>query len=77
MKKLALMVVWGVAITAWLGLAGFYFTDPTTKEWTFAVGGVALATEIAFWVTAAILGVSLLAARKQVFGALSSPFRRG
>lgn len=37
----------------------------------------ALSLEVAFWVTAAVLGISLLQSRKSYIGFLSRPFRRG
>ncbi len=75
-KKLVLAVVWGGALIGWAALVAFHFTDPSAKWWTAAVAGVAVLTEIAFWTTAALLGVSLWESRKKVFRFLTQPFRR-
>ncbi|MEO9970106.1 MAG: hypothetical protein ABJG15_09845 [Hyphomonadaceae bacterium] len=75
-KKLVLSLVWGLAILAWAALFAYQGTDPMIKDWTIAVTGVAILTEIAFWATAAILGLTILESRKRVFGFLSRPMRR-
>jgi len=75
-KKMALSIVWGVTILAWAALIAFYFSDAAIRDWTIAVTGVAVLTEIAFWTTAAILGLTIWESRKKVFGLLSRPLRR-
>lgn len=71
-------LVWGLAVAAWIGIFIYKaVADPTLKEWTAVVVAGALSLEVAFWVTAAILGISLLQSRKAVFGFLTRPFRRG
>ncbi|WDI32266.1 hypothetical protein PUV54_03555 [Hyphococcus flavus] len=75
-KKLALLAVWGVAIAAWVGLAVFYTTDPSTTAWTIGVAIGAVLLEVAFWSTAAILGLSLWESRKAVWRFLTRPFRK-
>lgn len=77
-KKVVVAVVWGVAAAIWVGIFVYKgVADPNIKEWTAAVVAGALSLEVAFWVTAAVLGVSLLQSRKAVFGFLTRPFRRG
>lgn len=74
-KRILLSLVWGLALAAWAGLFLVYSTDPSTKVWTIAVTGAAILTEIAFWTTAGILGISIWESRKQVFQFLTRPFR--
>lgn len=75
-KKLVLALVWGAAVLTWAGLVGYYFTGPTARGWTIGVTAAVLVTEVAFWTTAAILGLSLWESRKKVFSLLKRPFRR-
>ncbi len=75
-KKVIVGAVWIVALAGYAALAVFYFTDPTRNEWIAAVTGVALLTEIAFWVTAAILGITVWESRKAIWRFLARPFRR-
>lgn len=72
-KKPALILIWVLILVACLGLVGFKFTDPTKEMWIIAVAGVAILTEIAFWTTAAVMGVSLWESRQKVYRFL---FRR-
>ena len=76
-KKLTMITIWGLIIFAWLGLFAFRATGPDLQTWTLTVTGVAILTEVGFWSTAAIMGVSLWESRKRVFGWLAKPFRRG
>lgn len=75
-KKLVLAMVWTAALAAWGALAAFYFTDPSLKEWAAAVTGVAVLTEIAFWATAGVLGITLWESRKAIWRFMTRPFRR-
>jgi hypothetical protein len=78
MKKTIVALVWGLAVAVWIGIFVYKgVADPSVKEWTAAVVAGALTLEGAFWVTAAVLGISLLQSRKAFFGFLSRPFRRG
>ena len=77
-KKAVVALVWGLAALVWAGVFIYKgVADPDIKEWTAAVVAGALSLEVAFWVTAAVLGISLLQSRKAVFGFLARPFRRG
>ena len=75
-KKLILCLVWGAALIAWLGLIPLYATDPSVKMWAAGVTVVAIATEVAFWTTAALLGVTIWESRKTVWRFLTRPFRK-
>ncbi len=77
MKKLIVTCVWLTALALWIGIGVFYVVaEPALKEWTLAVTAGAIGLEVAFWTTAAILGVSLFESRKAVFRFLTKPFRR-
>lgn len=77
MKKTIVTAVWVIALAVWVGIVGYKIVgDPDLKQWTIAVAAGALTLEAAFWVTAAVLGISLLQSRKAVFGILARPFRR-
>lgn len=77
MKKGIVAIVWLIAIAVWVGIFAFKaVADPALKEWTIAVTAGALALEVAFWITAAVLGITILQSRKAVFGFLARPFRR-
>ncbi|MEZ5893296.1 MAG: hypothetical protein R3C58_09170 [Parvularculaceae bacterium] len=77
-KKLIVGAVWLAAIALWIGIGVFYFAaKPDLRHWTIAVTAGALGLELAFWTTAAILGLTLWQSRRAVFRFLASPFRRG
>ncbi len=77
-KKSIVALAWGFAAAVWIGVFVYKFAaDPSLKEWTIAVTGAALSLEVAFWVTAGVLGISLVQSRKAVLAFLSRPFRRG
>lgn len=78
MKKLIVSVAWLGVLALWIGIGLFYVVaEPSLKEWTLAVTAGAIGLEVAFWTTAAVLGLSLLESRKAVFRFLARPFRRG
>lgn len=77
MKKAIVAAVWLIAVAVWVGIVAFkVFANPALKEWTIAVTAGALTLEVAFWVTAAVLGITILQSRKAVLGFLVRPFRR-
>lgn len=77
-KKLIVGIVWLAALALWIGIGVYYFSaNPELKEWTIAVTIGAIGLELAFWTTAAVLGLSLWQSRKAVLGFLARPFRRG
>ncbi len=75
-KKWVLGVAWCAAAIGWAALVAFYFTEPSVKAWAVAVTGATILTEIAFWTTAALMGITLWESRKSVFRLLLRPFRR-
>jgi len=75
-KKLAVSLVWGLAILAWAALFTYRGTEPATRDWAIAVTGVAILTEVAFWSTAALLGLTIWESRKKVFEFLARSLRR-
>jgi len=78
MKKLILAVAWLTPLAVWIGVGIYYFAaDPTVSEWTIAVTAGALSLELAFWITAAVLGTTLWQSRKAVYRFLARPFRNG
>ena len=76
MKKPVLMLVWGAALIVWVAVAGIYFTEPSKQQWVIAVTVAAVVTEVAFWATAAIMGLSLFESRRQVMRWITGPFRK-
>lgn len=77
LKKLIVGLVWSAALAVWIGIGVYYLTaEPDLKEWTIAVTAGAIALELAFWTTAALLGLTLWQSRKAVARFLARPFRR-
>ena len=76
-KSLGIKIIWSFVGLCWLSLVGIYFLDPSIKVWTIAVTGVAIATEVGFWLTAGILGVTMWESRKHIFGFAAKKFKRG
>lgn len=77
MRKLIVAAVWVAVVGAWVAVFVYKaVADPGLKEWTIAVTGAAIALEVAFWTTAAMLGITIVQSRKAVFGFLTRPFRR-
>ena len=75
-KKAVLALVWSIVALGVLALVGFYFTGPDREAWFIAVTALALSAEVAFWVTAGLLGITVFESRKKIFRFLASPFRR-
>lgn len=76
-KKLALYAVAVVLVVAWGGLVAGYFIGVSKTMWLVLVTAAAIATEVAFWVVAAILGISVVQARGRIWAWLRRPFTRG
>ena len=77
MKKLIVTGVWLAVVGLWAGIGVYYVAaEPALKEWTIAVTAGAIGLEVAFWTTAAMLGVTMIESRKAVFRFLTKPFRR-
>lgn len=75
-KKLVFITLAVVVAVAWLGLlAGVVLDAP--KTWKLVlIATAAFATETAFWVVAAVLGVSVYQARRQIWARITAAFRR-
>ncbi|HNR78429.1 MAG TPA: hypothetical protein PKM48_14950 [Parvularculaceae bacterium] len=77
MKKAIVAAVWLIVLALWAGIVAFKMTfEPDIKQWTVAVTAGALAMEVAFWITAAVLGITLFQSRKAAFNFLTRPFRK-
>ena len=74
-KTVVIGFVWGAALLAWGGLAGLYLTEPSVQVWAVGVTVDAVVTEIAFWTTAAVLGLSILESRKAAVRFVTQLFR--
>ncbi|WP_088330368.1 hypothetical protein [Lacimicrobium sp. SS2-24] len=75
-KKRTLSMIWSVVALAWLGMAAALFML-TDKDITLAVvATVAVITEVAFWLTALMMGVAMVDARKAVVGKFTRFFRQ-
>jgi hypothetical protein len=78
LKKSIVALVWGLAAAVWVGIFVYKaVADPNMQEWTAVVVVGALSLEIAFWMTAAVLGITLLQSRKAFFRFFTRPFWRG
>lgn len=60
-----------------MALVAFYFTDPDREAWFAAVTAFAISAELAFWVTAGVLGITVFESRKKILRFLSAPFSAG
>jgi hypothetical protein len=76
-RKLALYAVALVLILAWGGLLAGFLIGVSKTVWLVLVTAAAIATEVSFWVVAAILGISVLQARGRIWTWLRRPFGRG
>ena len=75
-KKLALYAVAVVLILAWGGLLAGFLIGVSKTVWIVLVTAAAVATEVSFWVVAAILGISVVQARGRIWAWLRRPFAR-
>ena len=76
-KKLALYAVAAVLVAAWGALIAGFFIGVSKTMWLVLVTAAAIATEVSFWVVAAILGISVVQARGRIWARLRRPFTRG
>ena len=75
-KKFALYAVAAVLILAWGGLLAGFVIGVSKTAWIVLVTAAAIATEVSFWVVAAILGISVVQARGRIWTWLRRPFTR-
>ena len=75
-KKIILWLVGILVVIAWASLLVGMRLDIDRNLWIAWVTAVALITEIAIWIVAAVLGVAVFQARKAIWKWMTSPFRR-
>lgn len=75
-KKPVLIGIWSLAALGWVAqLPVFLFVnEQTTKLLSF--GAAIVLTEIAFYATAALLGLTLVQSRQKIWAAIKAFFRR-
>lgn len=76
-KKLVLAVTAGVVVLAWVALGAGLILQVDKPVHITLVLVTALATEVGFWITAAVLGIAVFEARRRVWQFIKSPFVRG
>jgi hypothetical protein len=75
-KKLALYAVALALVLAWGGLVAGFAIGVSKTVWLVLVTIAAVATEVSFWVVAAILGISVVQARGRIWAGLRRAFTR-
>lgn len=75
-KKRALAAMWAIVALGWLAFIVLYFTGPSKTVLTVGFAGALILTELAFYATAAVLGLTVLESRKAIWAKLTSPFRK-
>lgn len=76
MKKLVLGFVAAAVIAAWLSLLVAFQLDLSRGTKIVWVTAVALITEGAIWISAAVAGVAVIQQRQKIFRFLTRPFRK-
>ena len=66
-KKLVLSVLWSVVAVTWLVLGGTFFLADNQTTAIIAITAAAIVTEVAFWLSALLLGLALVDARKALW----------
>lgn len=66
-KKLMLGIVWSVVVAAWLAMGIGLVIGIEGNLRLAMVTAAAVTLEVGFWVTAAILGVSVFESRKRIW----------
>jgi hypothetical protein len=76
-KSVIALITVVVVVAAWIGLVAFYLlAKPAIGQWAIAVTVVALITEGAMWVGAALIGATVLQKRREIWGAIVQAARR-
>jgi hypothetical protein len=75
LKPLILTAAGLSVVAAWTAVAVSYFLGAKIVAWTIVVTIAALTTEAAFWVAAAVLGVTVIQARHEIWRWLTRPLR--
>ncbi|AOT08273.1 hypothetical protein [Pseudoalteromonas luteoviolacea] len=71
-KKRVLSTVWFVVALSWLAMFAVLFTTDGKSMHITAVTIAAIATELAVWCTAAVLGVAVVDGRKAIVSAIKN-----
>ncbi|MDG2523431.1 hypothetical protein P7B02_18030 [Caulobacter segnis] len=74
-KKIVLGVAGAVCLASWIALGAGLAMGVDKPVRVVLVVIAAFATEALFWSVAAVLGVSVVQARKQIWAKLTAPFR--
>ena len=74
-KPLLLTAAALAVLAAWAAVAISYVLGAKIVAWTIVVTIAALTTEAAFWVSAAVLGVTVIQARHEIWRWLTRPLR--
>ena len=74
-KPLILTAAALAVLAAWTTVTITYFLGFGVGPWTVVVTIAALTTEAAFWVAAAVLGVTVIQARHEIWRWLTRPLR--
>lgn len=75
-KKRTLSIIWSLVALAWLGMAAVLWLSADKNITLTVVAGVAVITEVTFWLTALMMGVAMVDARKAVVGKITGLFRK-
>ncbi|MEX2334686.1 MAG: hypothetical protein WD600_10540 [Pseudohongiella sp.] len=65
-KKFTLSIIWSVVVVSWLVMGGALLIDVRQDLFVTVVVVTAVLTETAFWLTAILLGVAMVDARRAV-----------
>lgn len=76
-RPLILATAGAIVVAAWITVAVTYFLGFKVGAWTVVVTFACLATEAVFWVSAAVLGVTVIQARRDIWRWLTRPLRSG
>lgn len=70
-KKLVLGVIWSVVAVSWAVLGTIFFVASSSTTAIVALTIAAVITEAAFWLSALLLGIALVDARKVLWRKLT------
>ena len=76
-KKLLIIGMAIIVVATWIGVIAGFALDVTQATLIKLVTAAAIATEGAFWLGAAMFGLSVFQARKTVWQKITAVFRRG
>lgn len=73
-KKVVLTVIWSIVGIAWLIMGSVFLLADSQTTSLVALTTAAVVTEVAFWLTALLLGMALADARKALWGKITGKF---